>query len=281
MIEILTFFYHSDLMEHPKMLMTTWFDSIMQKSNIPELMKTEKVIHNLYVTPQDVPYLEKNYVPMAKKVGLDVFFYPMIKDRENLYEAIMDQFKKSIQNDSVVITAPADSVFGNGMAKLAKNLKKGELLVCPTLRIKNSSFEIVKTFLEKKHNNKDFSRLFIDEVPHKLLQLAKEKYWDYERLEKTKDGWNFFMKEPAPLMCYASEDMFEAYEKPWSGLFEVIDHDLPDLMFRKGKLKWVEKNTEFVWGEFTYDDKYDTMIDNKYYSEAAKFFMNLPIQEKI
>jgi hypothetical protein len=56
------------------------------------------------------------------------------------------------------------------------------------------------------------------------------------------------------------------------GQFEAIDHDIPDVYFNKGKLKWVDSSDIFVWGEFTSDKTYTSMITNSYHNKTTNFF---------
>ncbi len=299
-IEIFTSFYHSDGMEHPNMLTTTWLSSMFLRSNIPKMMKFGRVVHNVYCSPLDTPYLKDNYLPAANKKGLKVVFNDSLitevskqGQRNQLYLAMQDQMRESIKNKSIIVMASADSIFGNGLAKLAKKLKHGELLVCPTIRVSyETGFEKVKDFLRRPKDNREFAKLFIEAIPHRMIVLAKEDKYDYLTLSKVDDGWLMYHKEPAPLMYYpidgtsnvlsggktSYEEMLEIYKSPYFGKYEVVDHDLPAMFFKKNKLRWVSNNDEFIWGEFTSDSVYQEMIINDFWSDAAKFFHEFPVK---
>ncbi len=285
-IEIFTSFYHTAEMEHLKLLTTTWLSSMFLKSNVPKMAKFGRVIHNIYCSPLDTQYLKDNYLPIAKKKGLKVAINDSLiteasrqGQRNQLYLAMQDQMRRSIKNKSIIIMAAADSVFGNGLAKLAKKLKHGEFLVCPPIRISyESGFEKVKDFLKKPRDNREFAKLFVEEIPHKMFVLAKEGRHDYLTLSKVDGGWLMYHKEPAPLMYYATEEMFEAYKGPWAGMFEVVDHELPAMFFKKNKLRWMSSNDEFIWGEFTSNFVYQEMIMNNFWSDAASFFHDVPVK---
>ena len=284
MIEIMSIFYHTAEREFPKMLMSTWFESMFLPSNIPELMKFHKVVHNIYCAPPDLQYLKNYYLPMANKKGLDVSFNANIitsesSPRSQLHLAIKHQIKKSAENKSIIIFAAPDAVFGNGLANLVQGIKYDEYLVCPVLRISyENGFEAVNNFLKYgKPNNRRLTKFFIEIVPHKILELAKERDYDYMHLVKLRNGYVFYHKEPSPLMCYGNLDILSAFENPFFGEFEAIDHDVPNMFFKKGKLKYVSDNDRFVWGEFTMDNKYQEMIINHYWSDCAKYFCNQPL----
>lgn len=285
MIEILTFFYHSDGMEYPKLLTTTLFDSLFLDSNIPALMKTDRVIHNIYCAPPDTQWIIENYLPMAKEKGLEVFINNTIIDsvsspRCQLHLTIQDQIRKSINNKSVIIMAPPDMIFGNGLAGVINNLNVGEYLVCGHPRVSlEQGYEKIKEFLKTPKTNKEFMKLFVEEVPHFIVQEAKRFKHDYEYMEKNHYGWVMYFKEPPPVAFYGTEEILtEGYKNPYFGNFEVIDHDLPNMFFKQGKLKWIDDSDVFCWGEFTSDKAYTKMITNDWWVESAKFFHTLPLR---
>jgi hypothetical protein len=280
MVELLTFFYHSDGMEHINYLMTTMFSSLMKESNIPDIMKTEKVIHNVYCHEADLKYLKENYSPLAGSRGLEVFYYPIINNRNNLFIGIYDQFKKAVTNDSKVIISAADTVWAGGLSAAVKRVKKGEAIFTPSLRIKTSGYAAVNEFLKTEHSNSDFSRLFLEEVPHKLLELAKENKWDYVNLEKAPDGWICYHKEPIPIVYWPSEDIVKTLDIPMKTI-EILDHWFTQLLYDSNRALWSVANDEVFVGEFTDDLKYNTMFDNRYMNPAAGFFLHLPIHHRI
>jgi hypothetical protein len=262
MVEIITFMYHSDGMEHVNYLMTSMLPSLMKPSNIPEIMKTEKVIHNIYCHAKDVDYLRANYTPMAAAQGLPSYYYPMIVNRNNLFVGVYDQFQRALKNDSKVIISTADLIWSGGMAAAVKKVNKGEALYGPTLRVKSSEHEKVVEFLKTEHPNKDFSKLFIEDIPHKLLEIAKEKRWDYCTLEKTPEGWNYYHKEPVPMVYWPSEDIVKTMDIPMKTI-EILDHWMTQLLYDSGRCKCVFSNDEIFIGELTLDTMYNVMFDNK------------------
>lgn len=290
MIEIMTTFYHSDKMEHVKMLMNTWFNSIFQESNVPQIMKAEDVVHNIYCSSLDVAYLEKNYLPLAESKKLRVTINDSIitsdtQPRSQLYLAIQDQMRLSIKNNSIMIFAAADQIFGNGLSLMVDKYRKSGMsyFVCPVIRISfEKGYDFVCEFLKRPHlDNSDFVRLFIEDVPHRMVELAINESPDYMRLKKIECGWNMFHKEPSPLMCRATGEMLnEGFMNPFWSQFECVDHDIPNMYYKQNKLMWVSGSDEFIWGEFTSDDKYQKAIDNNYWSDAAKFFHDFPVYQR-
>jgi hypothetical protein len=266
-------------MEHPKMLMSTWLSSLCHPTNLPELLKMGTVLHNIYCSPQDVQFLKDNYVPIANNAGLEVRFnYTIITSigkhgRDQLHLAIKDQARYSINNKSIIIIGAADQIFGNGLGATVATLQKDEYMVCPVIRVSyEKGFESAKTFFNTPKSNMEIVKFFVEDIPHNLTTLALSGDHEYMRMKKLGDGYAFYHKEPPPLMCYGSETMFEGWSKGMMGQFEAIDHDIPDVYFNKGKLKWVDSSDIFVWGEFTSDKTYTSMITNSYHNKTTNFF---------
>lgn len=280
MIEILTLFYHSDGMEHVNYLMTTMFESMMKPSNVPDLMTNDKLIHNVYCSPLDFEYLQKNYTPLANSRGLEVCYYPIIMGRGNLFEAVFDQFRRAAQLDRAVILSSADWVWSGGLAATRRKIKRGQAIFSPTFRIRMSGYDQAKQFLRREHTNPEFSRLFIEEIPHKLLEISREKRWDYQWLEKVPDGWNFYHKEPVPFICWPDQWVVNSIDVPIKTI-ELLDHHFTQVMFNDNRIAWLTGNDDAFVGEFTQDSKYNEMIDNRYMNPAAGFFMNLPLHHRM
>jgi hypothetical protein len=266
-------------MEHINYLMTTMFSSIFKDSNLPELMSGDRLVHHVYCHQVDLDYLEKNYTPLAATKELEVIYHPTMINRHNLFSAVVDQFRRCVANNCVALMSSADFVWSGGLADSLKTLKKGQAIFCPTFRIKASGYGAVMDFLKTEHTNEEFSKLFIETIPHKLLELAKEKRWDYQHLQKCSDGWNFFHKEPVPLAYFPTQDIIDLIDVPGQSL-EMLDHYVPQLLFDRGRARWVTGNNDVFVGEFTVDDKYGSMIENGFMNPAAGFFMNLPLHHK-
>lgn len=285
-VEILSFFYSNWFSD---MLINACFPSLFLNTNVPELMKNRKVIHNIYCSKNENEYLKKNYIPLANNCGLEVFINDSIivgnfADYRNLLHlAIKDQIKKSIKNKSVIIVSPPDMIFGHGLANVINNMEYGEYVVCGQARISiEDGFEKLQNFLKSNPlSNKEFVKFFVEGIPHFIVREAKRKRYDYEYIEKSENGWVAYMKEPPPLVFYGSDEILkEGFKSPYFGQFEAIDHDIPNMFFKKGKLRWIDNSETFFWGELTSNDKYTKMFVNDYWSEAAKFFTKQPINWK-
>lgn len=285
-VEICSFYFSNWFTD---MLTETCIPSLFLESNIPKLMKNRKVSHNIYCTLNETDYIKEKYIPLANQLGLAVSIYDRIlphlgdhyQKRTCLYMALQDQIRKSIHNKSVIVVAPSDMVFGNGLSDVIDNLEYGEYLVCGQPRISyENGYEKIKKFLKTNPtSNLDFAKICIEEIPHTILQEAKKQKHEYLSLQKASDGWIAYFKEPPPLVFYGTEEILQSFDLDnWCGRFEMIDHELPNIFFKKNKLKWIDDSNVFMWAEFTSNNNYKSMIHNNWKCEATDFFKNLPLR---
>ena len=182
------------------------------------------------------------------------------------------QVRFTDSNDQVLVFAFPDHVFGKGLDRVIQSMELGDYVVCPSARVNlESSTETFKELLiANRYSNRDLVRISMEQFPHHIVKIALSESHSYLRIRKKRESYVVNFKEPPPLAIWGSSDLFESgFKRPWGGEFEVIDHDAPNLFFRKSKLRLVNCSDLFFWAELTSTDSYKMMIKNQFWATSA------------
>lgn len=266
------------------MFVDTCLPSVLQ-SGIDQLCLKVPTRLTIYCPPSDWQEIKNKVVKRVGNLPIDVKWFSLDSSDEdkksNLISFVRLRVQAAIGLDRVIVFAFPDNIFGRGLDRIIKNSKSGVFVVCFQIRI---SFELaaklMKSVIEKNsYSNRDLVRHGLVDFPHPLVQKALESRFDYLTISKYGDDYLGYFKEPPPLLMRGTEHLFElGFNKPFFGSFECIDHDIPNLMLKKGMLRAIADSESFCWLEHTPEASYKKMITNNFNLESALYFKNFGVK---
>jgi tetratricopeptide (TPR) repeat protein len=280
-IDVSTIFYGSTF---ARLFGETMLPSLLLPDNLPDLQNDYEVVHNICCTPAELPLLDETR-ELLERAGIETRIDTELlgsgdpaEARARLHLAVVDQSRRSMEDDAVVIMSPPDHVFGRGLGNVIRAMQPYEYLLCghPRIAMETAS-PVLREMLasadaDETVTNARLVRLAMEEHPHGsvLTGIANpdELWWN-----SRKDGpdWLTRFKEPPPVAWHPAADMISVMTgQPYYQPFETIDHDIADLMHRTGRLAAVDDSNRFFWVEYCNAGKNLPTIHNRYWSPAAR-----------
>lgn len=276
-VHMLSVFY-GDLFA--RLLTETMFPSLLLSGNLSDLRKVREVVHNIYCTGAEVPLLRRHFRRL-ESLGIPYTLDTKLLEsgrgwvRNRIHLAVIDQIERAIADEAVVLMAPPDHVFGHGLARAVTSMAPLEYLVAGHPRVDlERGFPAIRRLLAGPDpiDNRTLVDAAMRRFPHHVVTTGlanpQEPWWN---AEVRRDGFAVRFKEPPPLAFHPTRDLIAvmrgtAYAPP----FETIDHDLVDLAWRTGRLRWIADSDEFFWVEYCKMSRNVPTIRNTYWSPAAR-----------
>lgn len=267
------------------------FESLFLNSCLPSLLRDAEI--QIF---REIPTVLNIYCPSNQFSRISGRIHQILEDRELPIEvqhfelhigvrtdfkkralemALYDQSLRAIESNSLVIVAVPDTVFGNGISGLIRTIEYGQLIVAAQARIDQnaaiSHFSDNPLFLSESTNSQ-LVESCANQLSHNILAIAKERGNDYLSIEEECDHFICFFKEPPPVMFWGSWDLvLQTLNTPprFSGLWEMLDHELPERFADNHQLIAVADSRVFFWAEITPHTKYSELGTNHWWSSAA------------
>lgn len=258
---------------HARLFREFLIPSLEQQSNIPALRAAgHEINHWVYCTKDEAGELPR--LPSATRTLIDttmLYECEPFTRRDKIHLA----FKRAIFRENLTIVAQPDLIFGNGLADAISDLTPGDYLVCPHPRIElEKADQLIPWAFQRTTSNEDWVSLFMDECPHSIVKRginAPEAYWRTFR----RDGhWETYFQEPPPLAFVGTPDMLSVWTDETKANLEVLDHELPEFCFQRGRLKSVMDSRAFIWAELTPADSYPKGIPARFEHFASCQYFN-------
>ncbi len=280
-IEILSPFWGA---RFASMFVDTCLPSVLQ-SGIDQLCLKVPTRLIIYCPPSDWQEIKNEVVKRVGNLPIEIKWFsfesPEDYHKSDLLSFVRLRAQEAIGVDRVVVFAFPDLIFGRGLDRLIINSKSGVFVVCTQVRISSElAAKSVESVIEKNsYSNRDLVRHGLVDFPHPLVQKALGGRFDYLTISKNGDDYLVYFKEPPPLFMRGTEHLFEAgLKRPFFGSFECLDHDIPNLMLKKGMLRVVADSDSFCWLELTPEALYTKMITNNFNLESAIYFKNFGVK---
>ena len=286
-IEILAPFFG---VKYSSMFVGTCLPSILQ-SGIDKICLKVPTYISIHCPKSDWEEIENKVRDCVRNLPIRISWFPIESpvgcSKKMLMSFIRTRVQASLNRDRVIVFGFADLVFGRGLDRVIANTKHGEYVVCVQVR---TSLELEANFFESvisqnNYRNCDLVKYGLIDFPHRLVRLAFKGRHDYLHFKKDDEIFLGYFKEPPPLLMRGSEDIFESgFERPFfgnDGLLECLDHDIPNLMLRHGKLRAIGDSEYFCWLERTSESDYPKMITNNFNLESAIYFKNFGVKFSI
>lgn len=273
---------HIDFLEHlayPSMLATEGFDA---------LLRERKVVYNIYTTPNDLKplqgFLEKlQACGIAYRVNVEI-----LSLSQDLYSIlclpVIDQVKRALALRSVVVSALPDLIISGSLAKVIKDMKPEETVVCAMPRIdSNIAFPALRAELQNRPlHTRSFVRRCMTDFLHPQTYSALKNESNCLQYRDTGTYYEARNWAPPPLCFYARPDMLDSMLRaPLCGpnsnaSFYAIDHDFVESAYQSGKLRLIPDSDYFFWAELTHPQRHIDFLSGRksedyYYPEASKY----------
>lgn len=273
---------HVDFLEHvafPALVATEGFD---------EMLRTKRVVYNIYTTPADLPRL-KGFLQKVEARGIPYRInVELLGFSQELYAIlclpIIDQVKRSLALGSVVVMALPDAIISGPIATVIADMKVDELVACAMPRIDSGkAYPALREALARgeKLDSRDFVRRCMGEFLHPQTFSALR---NSSNCLQYRDMGGFVAAHnstPPPLCFYARPEMLEhMLHHPLCGptsiaSFYAIDHDFIDSAQRSGNLRLIGDSDYFFWAEFTQRDRHTDFLagrkhEDYYYPASAE-----------
>lgn len=256
------------------------FPSLLLEENLPSL-KGREIKHYIYCSKNEEASLQV-HVARLKDMGIEcIVNTDMIpasgNQRDVIFLPFLREMERSIAEDSIVVMAQPDHIFGRGLAKIIDAMQPYEYVVCGHPRVSEERGRLrYPGFLKEQlrtrsSSNRDFVALAVNELTHPMVAhglTQMEPYWHGIRKQSY---LSVYFKEPPPLCFHAHPEMINVVLGDTTfGRFETIDHDLVDLAYQQKRLKVIDDSEDFFWAELTKESVYNPTIYNQYWSNAAR-----------
>jgi len=256
--------------------------SLWLPGNIPALLHNDfDVSHRIYCPRPECEALTHYALNSEIKVEFNDNILSTNHEaarHEGLYRCLQHH----IHRGTLTVFAPCDHVFGEGLYRVIKDIQPGEYLVCGHPRIDyENGLEAVAAFLETPHstNNRELVWLCMNSIPHPMVVHGKTNRETYWRTIRQGDHWETYFAEPPPVAFWSVPDFFDAWRKPTLHAdWEVIDHDLPNHCYKRGRLKLVTDSREFFWAEFTSNRQYVPTLYTRLELESLFYCHTIPLR---
>lgn len=245
LIEVITAFWGEG---YCNLIDKTMLPSIYQKGNLPDLLAAGYEIKHIVCCPPEEAAM---VAPAFERRGLRAEFQThFVKAR--VEGSLCQAYKESISRGNIALICSGDTVMCKGLAGVVQRMTAGDYVVCAHPRIREQEWRQVSEFIDKNPENDDWVKFAMERVQHQIVDYGKKsdprQYWRAVR----RDGfWEVNFCDPAPIGWIGEPWMLDAWDTDWLAPHNVIDHQLPDLAFEKGKLIIIQDSRELLWCELT------------------------------
>jgi hypothetical protein len=262
------------------------FPSLFIGGNLSDLSH-RKITHCIYCPACDLHLFDKHRDACASlniELRFDSSLLSSLNPRADMHKAYAREIERSWKENSILVVAPPDHVFGHGLAKLITQMKPFDYVVCGHPRVDYNDgvtalevLSIDNDYINGR-SNRPLVDLALNSAPHSIVRHGLSTFAPYWHGTRKNDKFSIFFKEPPPLCLHAHPSMTAVLcGDVYYGHFEAIDHDLVDYAATRGWLKVVDDSDDFFWIELTDELTYYPTIVNDYWSDAAEklFFQEL------
>ena len=281
-----------------------FFNSLLPSLNRPDSLKSLRENFNIewkiYTTKEQLKRIQSKIGDIKDlvnsiNINTDILKSDYFEPREYLHETFIDCIKQSLDSNSIIIFAPPDHIFGDGLRSMIETSKVDSYTICAHPRI---SYE--DAFLTNEYkfliyqNGIDDADGYVKN--NQLLNFALFKYphpivchgikpefidgdnefsywWSAEIIGSTVE---VRFKEPPPVLLYARRDIISGMlSEGYSSTFERVDHDLVEWMYKTKRLNVIANNNVFSWLEYCKNNRNVPTLMNGYWNtSASKIYSN-------
>jgi len=273
--------------EFTKIFFSSLIDSLNRSDGLSLLKDKYKVSWRIYISKEQYPSVINNIKKLHSittdiHINCEILNSEVFSPREYLHETYLDCLNVAIEENSIILFAPPDHIFGAGLGNLINEIRQNEYVVCPHPRI---SYEYTNEIGGYKKlinntkgielNNKEMCRLAVQEYAHSIVNFGfnpgnhEGSYW--WNASENNGFYSIRFKEPPPILFYATKDIKAAMlSEGFTPPFERVDHDIVDWMFKNNRLVVVNNNESFFWVEYCKDGRNYPTIMNGYWPKSAQ-----------
>ena len=273
--------------------------SLQRPTGLPSLSKNFKIQWRIYTTYEQVPSLKSNLSKIPTDFVDEVFIDCGIlgseksDPRQILYKSLVDVNQKALETNAIILMAPPDHIFGDGLTDTILNMEPGEYLICGHPRVSKQLVNSTAAYNKLSgglngapyRNNRQMAHAAVNSFPHSVVEFGLGHRSDIEDGVEPSNWWHgkmvgatkteVYFKEPPPLAFYPSHFIDtiltgDGFFPP----FERIDHDIVEWFNRLGRLKTIDDNKTFFWAEYCLDSRNNPTIRNNWWSPVARKLLN-------
>lgn len=276
---------HIDFLEHvayPALSSTVDFD---------KLLAERTVVYNIYTTPADYERLQSFLNKISQRGIRYRVNVELLSFSQELYSIltlpIIDQVKRSLALNSVVIMALPDAIISGSIYRVVKDMKPLETVVCAMPRIDSdiAYANLKQFFADGNHgrlDSREFVRKSMTEFMHPQTYSALVSESNCLRYRDQGTYYSARNWAPPPLCFYARQEMLDhMIRNPLCGpnsiaSFYAIDHDFVDSAYRTNNLRLIDDSDYFFWAEFTHSGRHTDFLagrksEDYYAPESTQF----------
>lgn len=267
-IEIATVFFGD---RYAKLIPRTLLPSLYLPSNIPALLAAGHAVNHIFYCPPENVF---DPGPLQTTVSFNT---DIVKQN---HESLGAAYQDCIQRGNLVVVAPADHVFGNGLADTISRMTPGDYMVCTHPRIREQAADQVERFFQKPIANHEFVNFCMERVPHSMVNrgIRGDARQQWKAVRKGR-YWSVTYPDPPPLAFWGQPWMLKAWdiEPNWVGILGVIDHQLTDQALWFGHLLTVQDSRKFFWAELTDERREILPVPGGSKTNAMQYLDSLPV----
>jgi thioredoxin-like negative regulator of GroEL len=276
---------HIDFLEHvayPALSSTEEFDVLLAE---------RRVVYNIYTTPADYERLQGFLNKIARRGIRYRVNVELLSFSQELYSIlalpIIDQVKRSLALNSVVVMALPDAIISGSIYRVVKDMKPFETVVCAMPRIDSDiAYADLKRFFADGNNDRLDSREFVRKSMTQFMhpQTYSALVSENNCLRYRDQGTYYSARNwaPPPLCFYARHEMLDhMMRNPLCGptaiaSFYAIDHDFVDSAYHTNTLRLIEDSDYFFWAELTHSGRHKDFLagrksEDYYAPESTQF----------
>jgi len=281
--------------EFTELFFNSLVPSLKRPDALPEISSKYNVVWRIYTCEEQYLKINNRISDIDKlvhsiEINTDILISESFEPREYLHETFVDCIKKSRNDNDIILFAPPDHIFGEGLASLIYESKVDNYIICPHPRISYEAVYINSRYKELIYtdeingnngyiNNRELARIALFKYPHQIVEygfnptsvdgISEESYW--WSAEKNGKNVEVRFKEPPPVILYARGDIISGMlSEGYSSTFERVDHDLVEWMDKSGKLVVNSNNLKFFWVEYCKNTRNIPTIGNGYWPYSAQ-----------
>jgi len=274
-------------MEHIRFLEQVAYPALAATPGFEDMLRERTVVYNLYTTPAHVADL-REFLDLLESRGIryriNVELFCLSQDLYSiLCLPIIDQVRRALATNSVVVMALPDAIISGSIAQVIRDMKPGETVACAMPRIDScAAYPVLRERLKAGGlPSREFVRLCLRDFLHPQTYSAlrtDSNCLRYRDMDGYVSAHNWV---PPPVCFYARPEMIESMlQRPLVGpdsmaSFFAIDHDFIESAFRGGCLRLIDDSDYFFWAEFTHPERHTDFLagrkaEDYYYPEASR-----------
>ncbi|MEY4331511.1 MAG: hypothetical protein RLZZ196_249 [Bacteroidota bacterium] len=281
--------------EFTELFFNSLLPSLSRPDGLPSLKKSYEIEWRIYTTEEqkkkiidEIPKFKNLFNKLT--INTTILKSENFDPREYLHETFIDCVRSAIPNNSIVLFAPPDHIFGSGLNQLVDNCEIDEYIISPhprvsyedTFQLNNHGELIFKNKLNAENgylSNIKLAALAINKYAHPIVNYGlnptsvdgyrENSFW----WSAVKNGNNISVqfKEPPPVLFHARGDIVAGMlSEGYSSTFERVDHDLVEWMYKTKRLKVIDSNKDFFWVEYCKKGRNIPTLMNGYWPPSAQ-----------